>query len=460
VSVAGDVVVFVGPTLPAAVVTEALPDAVVLPPAAMGDILRAAAARPSAVLLIDGLFEKVPAVWHKELLWVLDQGIPVFGASSMGALRAAELHRYGMIGVGRIFEQFADGTLTDDDEVTVSHLAADDDFRAVSEAMVNIRATTDAAVHAGVVSDAERAAVVDAAKARFYPERGWDAVFNDVCRTGMLTVERCTEIGAWIDAGGHVDAKATDARAALEAVAAWSRAGARPVQTDWVMERTIYWAVAVDQMTEDHDADRGGGSVERVLDELRLDPDEHQRIADQAFVRVLANALADARSVAFRPEETQAALDTLRGELGLTAASDVEAWIDDQAMSTEDFRTIVRGDARVRWAEHLLRSGLGPTMIDLLRRQRRYAELEATARHKRELLREHGLDEETAIDSIEPEALVDWWFGEGSAQPRPVDLDAYVISRGLGNRAEFLRAVRREYWYRRLTNGVTAEDAG
>ena len=91
---------FVGPTLPQAEIGT-LCDFVCLPPAAQGDVLHLAKARPRAIGIIDGYFDGVPAVWHKEILWALTQGIHVFGSASMGALRAAELHRFGMRGVGR-----------------------------------------------------------------------------------------------------------------------------------------------------------------------------------------------------------------------------------------------------------------------------------------------------------------------------------------------------------------------
>lgn len=51
----------------------------------------------------------VPAVWHKELLYTLQEGVEVCGASSMGALRAAELESFGMLGVGVIFQAYRDG---------------------------------------------------------------------------------------------------------------------------------------------------------------------------------------------------------------------------------------------------------------------------------------------------------------------------------------------------------------
>ena len=84
---------------------------------------------PQAIGIIDGYFQWAPAVWHKEILWAIQQGVHVFGAASMGALRAAELAPFGMRGVGRIFEAYRDGVLPgsgdepfeDDDEVAVVH---------------------------------------------------------------------------------------------------------------------------------------------------------------------------------------------------------------------------------------------------------------------------------------------------------------------------------------------------
>jgi len=98
-------VIFAGPTIAADAIRNRL-DAEVLPPVAQGDVYRVARRRPPAIGIVDGYFEGVPSVWHKEILWAMEQGIPVFGSASMGALRAAELHDFGMIGVGAIFEAY------------------------------------------------------------------------------------------------------------------------------------------------------------------------------------------------------------------------------------------------------------------------------------------------------------------------------------------------------------------
>src|SRR5262249_13383322 len=139
-------------------------DAICLPPVAQGDVYRLVIQRPSAVGIIDGYFSGAPSVWHKEILWAMAEGIPVFGSASMGALRAAELQGLGMRGMGRIFEAFRDGLLEDDDEVGVVHGPAETGFVAASEPMVNIRASLARAESEGVVSASARRALEGFAK--------------------------------------------------------------------------------------------------------------------------------------------------------------------------------------------------------------------------------------------------------------------------------------------------------
>ena len=97
------VFIFTGPTLSPKEAKSHL-DAVYLPPVKLGDIYRIVELfKPIAIGIIDGYFNQVPAVWHKEILWAISRGIQVFGAASMGALRAAELDTLGMIGCGEIY---------------------------------------------------------------------------------------------------------------------------------------------------------------------------------------------------------------------------------------------------------------------------------------------------------------------------------------------------------------------
>lgn len=221
--------VFIGPTLPAAEVRARLPDAIVAGPVAAGDVLRLVRRRGVArIAIVDGYFERMAAVWHKELLVALARGIEVWGAASMGALRAAELAPFGMIGVGAVYRAFRRGApasgfaassrmplergaLEADDEVAVAHLPAEYGYRATSDALVNLR---DGIAAAPGLSARTRAALVELARARFYRERSWDRLIADG-RAAGLPARQLAALAAW----PKPDRKAADARLLLARLA-------------------------------------------------------------------------------------------------------------------------------------------------------------------------------------------------------------------------------------------------
>ncbi|NNC48161.1 MAG: TfuA-like core domain-containing protein [Sphingomonas sp.] len=133
-------IVFAGPSVPPDL-RPADPRLDWRPPAQAGDLLTLCDEPPDRVLLIDGLFDTRPAVTHKECLCLLAAGTTLVGAASMGALRYAELERFGMLGFGQIARQFFDGTLIGDDEVALVHGDARIGWKAISVAMVDVRAT-------------------------------------------------------------------------------------------------------------------------------------------------------------------------------------------------------------------------------------------------------------------------------------------------------------------------------
>ena len=134
-------IVFTGPTLPGDAVLRVLPGAELHPPIRHGDLLRLEPAAGDVVTIIDGLFQQAEPIRHKEILWALGRGVSVVGAASMGALRAAELGRFGMRGIGRIHRVLALGIIDGDDEVAVAHAGSEEGWRPVSTALVNLRYT-------------------------------------------------------------------------------------------------------------------------------------------------------------------------------------------------------------------------------------------------------------------------------------------------------------------------------
>ena len=203
-----DTHVFLGPSLDKANAQHYLWQATYHPPIQCGDMIRLLRCAPQKIVIIDGLYEQVPAVWHKEIMLALDKGIEVYGAASMGALRAAELHQYGMIGIGKIFQAFATHQLTDDDEVAVLHQDIQQDLVPINDAMVNIRETLAQAVCEHLIDRATHDALIHWCKSQFYPKRSLRKAIGHV---GTMHPEQCTRLGAWLDVHGIIDLKRQDA---------------------------------------------------------------------------------------------------------------------------------------------------------------------------------------------------------------------------------------------------------
>jgi hypothetical protein len=215
-----DLVVFLGPSLPAAEARRIAPCRV-LPPARAGDVLAVLPERPLAIALVDGLFDTTPSVWHHELLLALEAGIAVFGGASMGALRAAELAADGVVGVGRIFRWYRDGLVDDDGEVALLHGDAEHGYRPLTLPLVNVRAAADAARAERVIGPRDARALVRAAEAIHYTARTWPGVLA-AARLPAAAHER---LRAFLPRAP--DPKAEDARACVAAAAEYARARRR-----------------------------------------------------------------------------------------------------------------------------------------------------------------------------------------------------------------------------------------
>jgi hypothetical protein len=213
-------VVFAGPSLSAARARAILPGAIVLPPARCGDVLAALRLRPSAIVLIDGLYDTTPAPWHKEILWALEAGVPVVGAASMGALRAAELDRFGMTGVGAVYRDYRDGQRHADADVAVLQVTGPGGDRATTDPLVDIEAAVAEWTAAGRLGAGAAGAVLAAARATHFTQRSAAAA---LAAGGVLTAGVPT---AGVRAAGvFAGENPPEAQPAVEDLAGWSRIG-------------------------------------------------------------------------------------------------------------------------------------------------------------------------------------------------------------------------------------------
>jgi hypothetical protein len=240
-------IIFAGPSLP----QHARPSVSGLewrPPLRRGDLYLAALKRPALIGVIDGYFETAPTVWHKEILWAMANGIHLYGAASIGALRAAELADFGMKGIGHIYRQFRAGELTDDDEVAVLHGPAEVDYVQVTEAMVNVRATVDRALLSGVIEPSLAADLVKIAKSMFYKDRTYEALLN-AAAASRLAPAALARFAAWLSRG-QINQKRIDAEEMVRAMTAHLESGVTPLEVSYRFAHTFAWEEARQQIEQ------------------------------------------------------------------------------------------------------------------------------------------------------------------------------------------------------------------
>jgi hypothetical protein len=442
--------VFVGPTLRA----QDLPregDVLVLPPVAQGDVYRAAQARPRAIGIVDGYFEGVLSVWHKEILWAMAEGIHVFGSASMGALRAAELHPFGMRGTGRIFEAFRKGELEDDDEVAVIHGPPATGYLALSDAMVNIRATLAAAERDGVIAATTRDALVRIAKELFYHDRTFERLLEGAAERSVPTRE-IAALRAWLPRG-RVDRKREDALAMLAAMRSLLASEPAPMRVDYVLEWTEVWDDATAAAAACLQAGPGGTAAwladDRVLEELRLEPDTYVVVRDRALLRLLAAREAAHRRHAEDVGARRERLGRLRARHGLFTRAALDRWLEANAIDGGRLERLIDEEAQLEAIGARAAPALPGQLLDELRLRNDFVRFAERARSKQEFLEAHGLDHPDPDDpDVAPPALVRaWYFERRLGQPLPDDIDAAAREFGFADRADFDRALRRDWLY-------------
>ena len=408
-------VVFLGPSLKLAEAQAVCADAIFLPPARQSDIVAAAARfKPDIIGLIDGVFLQDLSVWHKEILYALKQGIVVAGASSMGALRAAETARYGTIGIGEIYRMYEDGTLTDDDEVALLHGPAESGYKKLSEPMVNVRATLAAAAAAGAIPAETLEPLLTQAKSIHFTERTWPAICAAAPEPDRLKQ---------FVARHYVDQKKLDAIALLQTIDTLVE---KPEPATFDFNATLMFS-ALYQRDRSVECEETVLPLYEIAEYTALHHPDFTAINETALDRALVETLADLTGVEVTREALAEETGRFRTARGLADETPFNAWLADNHLDADSFDTLINQIARRRrlhlwFLSHKAMEKQTPALLDELRIRGDYPEMAAKAalqNHlcgKAEEMMDHQIDlrqlaQQAGVNI--PGKLTDWSFFAG-----------------------------------------------
>jgi len=171
-------IIFSGPSLTHEKARKIL-DADYKPPAKKGDFLKFATQTNvlTVVGLVDGYFlQDYPPSPIEVYQLIMRKNTVVIGSASLGALRAVELEKFGMIGVGKIFELYKRGTINADDEVAVTFTEEAQSLQ--SEAMIDIRFNLFMAERKGIIDKITKKTVARVAKNVYFPYRNYGDILD------------------------------------------------------------------------------------------------------------------------------------------------------------------------------------------------------------------------------------------------------------------------------------------
>lgn len=350
------IAVFSGPTISHRDISQFM-DCVCLPPVRHGDIIRLQRQPVEAIGIIDGYFEGAQSVWHKEILHALDSDIPVFGSASMGALRAAECHVFGMTGVGRIFEWYRDGVIEGDDEVAVVHGPEETGYLVTSLPMVDVRATLDNAFKFDIINNQQRALLLEIAKGTYYKGRTWQLVLdtaNDVLNSESLY----RNLRGWL-IKNKVNQKRKDALEMLSLMRSkpW-RKPAKRIKS-FHFQHTSIWDAAVLDAQSEHSEVSLGKSDRRVLARLRQDPDMYNNYYNKALLSRICQRINPGT---VDDNALKASYNRFRKKAKLDSRSQLTEYLETIALSESELTRLISVEAKVE----MTKSAEGNLQTDLI----------------------------------------------------------------------------------------------
>lgn len=440
----GGVVVFLGPTLDRERARAVLPEAAFLPPARRGDITRLVLdEHPAVIVLIDGLFDTVPSVAHKEVLFALTRRIRVIGAASMGALRAAELWTFGMEGIGEIFRRFKEGLWEFDDEVAVVHGDAETGFRPGSVALANIRLGLEAAAERGIITAKTGDRLAAGMRDVFYPDRNWPRVF--AAARSMGVEETQTQALMEFVTTQAPDAKRDDALAALAHARRLQESGEplMPPSADYDFEPTGYWELLVREAR----AVPAGRARDDLQRHLPLHRHGRELLRGAVLLQLLHDHASDDADV-ITAAQAQRALNRFRRRHGLHSAQQARDFYAEQHLDEDSLRLLAWLEAAVdRLVEDRAEQVTRWLALELKRRGE-FAAAAGRAAGRGRLLGQLGTSHLSLEDlGLSLTDLLEWYQQE--FETIEGSLEEHVRSLGFASEREFVTEVTLEYQLRK-----------
>lgn len=339
------ILVYLGPSLSLAKARAILPEAIYRPPAKQGDIVTDVVnLKPNRIILIDGVFRENLSPWHKEIVYALQYpGVKaIYGAASMGALRAAELDFLGMIGIGKIYGWYRDAVTEDDSEVALSFATREGPdgplYYPSTIPLVDIRAGVEHYEREFLddpIAKLSRNFLEEMRKV-FYMDRT-----RDLCE--KTWAQMCPDIPMPV-----IEQKAIDAKAALTDFEMYESA---PIQKPTPENLSKFFTALYER---DRRISINGTEIpqQHIDAYVLLHNPEYERICWDSANQDLALMLCDHLCVSVSIDEIERENIRFQLRCGIETTTDFEMMLENNGWSKNEYNQLMIQNARIRKLQH------------------------------------------------------------------------------------------------------------
>jgi hypothetical protein len=387
------IIVFCGPTI-STEDASAILKADFRPPAGHGDLISCVYAdRPDIIVLIDTEFIDSLSVWHNEINDALNRGVTLYGASAMGAVRAAEMQALGMRGIGEVFKLISDGTIEADDEVLCDYTAVDGVYNKKTVSVVNLRYVLSEAENAGVITGNQSAGILTHAKSMFYKNRVPGSMIAACHQLGILNRNEADSFLEFITLS-RSDQQKQDAVECLEAVGAL-----REEDLDRTGKNYQYDLFFEALYERDRGARNGNGYYPfyRIANDFAMYGPDIEAVNDAALNRKICALVADNFNIEASPEEISDERRLFIKRHRLNGENDFPDWLKYNDLTEQDFDALLEERVKINKLQNWYRTRLGFArntryLLEELKLNNRYAEWKQKSMDIHDTLKNNGED--------------------------------------------------------------------
>ena len=390
------ILVYLGPSLPLDKARQILPAGIFRPPAKQGDIVTDVVnLSPTRIILIDGEFRQNLSVWHKELVYALQYpGVKaVYGAASMGAIRAAELDFLGMIGIGKIYHWYRDGVTEDDSEVAINYAVRESPegplYYPQSIPLADIRAGVENYVDNSGDPELGRLAqqFLEVMRGIFYMDRtqaDCEKIWEEMCPDVPMP---------------YIDQKTIDARTALTDFEMYE---SEPLQKPTPENLSRFFTALYER---DRKININGTAIpqQHIDAYVLLHNPEYERICWDSANQDLALMLCDHLAVSVSIAEVERENVRFQQRSGIETREDFEHFLSANGWSRHEYDRLMIQNARIRKLQHsntvskMYRRNT-QAVIDYLRTHQAFDYWAVQAVESEKRIKQSGVDDWLGVD--------------------------------------------------------------